>query len=76
MWMMVSRPLVIVFGLVVAAGSGLVAAMLPPATPASDTLMYVIFFIMACEGMMGVACIVVGVWSPIHRWLADHPARR
>jgi hypothetical protein len=74
MWMMVSRPLVILFGVLTAAAAALVAAQLPPTNAASDTLMYFVFIVMACQAVMGVGCIVAGVWGPMHRWLEHRAA--
>lgn len=76
MWMMVSRPLVILFGVVVAAAAALVTSALPPTGPASDALMYFVFFVMFCQGVMGVACIVAGVFGPLQRWIQDRAAHR
>lgn len=68
MWMMVSRPLVILFGLISTASAALVTA-LPQTNFASDTLMYAVFGIIAMEAFMGVGCLVAGLWGPVARLL-------
>ena len=75
MWMMVSRPLVILFGALTTAAAAFVTAQLPPTNAASDTLMYLVFIIMGCQAVMGIGCIVAGVWGPVHRWLEARAAR-
>jgi hypothetical protein len=75
MWMMVSRPLVILFGLLATASAGVVSAMLPPTNAASDALMYFVFVVMGCQALMGVGCVVAGIWGPIHRWMENHAGR-
>ncbi len=74
MWMVVSRPLVILFGLIATMSAALVTA-LPPTNAASDTLMYWVFAVMVMEATMGVGCLVAGVWGPVARWFGAraHP---
>jgi len=70
--MVVARPLVILMGLFALLPAVLVAA-LQPTNFASDTLMYWVFVVIAIEAVMGVGCLIAGVWGPLARWFGGRP---
>jgi hypothetical protein len=73
MWMMVWRPLVVLFGLVQTA-IALITGVISLNPPASDALMISVFAMMAAQGVIGIGLIVYGVWRPFRRWLEERSA--
>jgi len=74
MWMVVSRPLVILVGLLSTLSAAVVAA-LPATNVFSDSLMYWVFLVMAMETVVGVGALVAGLWGPVAR-LVQRPSAR
>jgi hypothetical protein len=73
--MMVLRLLVILFGVIALGSAALIAAMVEPSNAYGDALMYFVFFVMACQAVMGLGCIVAGVWGPVQRWMEARAQR-
>jgi hypothetical protein len=75
MWMMVWRPLVVLFGLVQTV-IALITMVISLNPPASDALMTSVFVMMAAQGAVGVGLIVYGLLRPFRRWLQEREGAR
>lgn len=75
MWMMVLRVAVVLTGLVGASIAGLVTTLVSLNPPASNTLMALVFLIMAVQAVVSIGLIVFGIYRPIREWLAERAAQ-
>ena len=69
MWIVVWRPLVVLFGVGGMGAAAMVTSAISLDAPASNTLMIWVFFVMAFQATISVGLIVYGAWGPIKRWL-------
>ncbi|MFI4974376.1 MAG: hypothetical protein ACHP84_07560 [Caulobacterales bacterium] len=75
MWIVVSRPLIILLGLT-GLGQGAVLADIAIGNPVvANALMYSIFALIAFQAAVCVALLTAGIWGPAHRLAKDHAHR-
>ncbi|MFI4933584.1 MAG: hypothetical protein ACHP7N_03115 [Caulobacterales bacterium] len=78
MWMVVWRPLVIAFGAVGLAMSGVVSSAISQNPIASNVVMGFCLLILAIQAVLSIGVLIAGTWGPLHRWAValSHPAHR